>query len=123
MTGVLARLGNVLYWLCTGVAVLFVLGGVFLALDGPSLWRDKQPFFAAFPEISGEEPDVVDKLLRGYGATPESPKNLPDLREELLTMNSSADDENRLALAAILAVLAIVVWLMGRAARYILAGR
>ncbi len=34
MTGVLARLGNVLYWLCTGVAVLSVLGGVGGAIFG-----------------------------------------------------------------------------------------
>ncbi len=34
MTGMLARLGNVFYWLCTGVAVLFVLGGVYNAIFG-----------------------------------------------------------------------------------------
>ncbi len=39
----LARLGNVLYWLCTGVAVLFVLGGVHRAIFGGSnneWWQD-----------------------------------------------------------------------------------
>ncbi len=30
--GMLARLGNVLYWLCTGVAAVFVIGGLSLAL-------------------------------------------------------------------------------------------
>ena len=43
MTGVLARLGNVLYWLCTGVAVLFVLGGVVSAIFGGTKnewWQD-----------------------------------------------------------------------------------
>ncbi len=43
MTGMLARLGNVFYWLCTGVAVLFVLGGVLRAIFGGTnneWWQD-----------------------------------------------------------------------------------
>ncbi len=43
MTGVLARLGNVIYWLFTGFAVLGVLGGVFNAIFGVTnneWWQD-----------------------------------------------------------------------------------
>lgn len=43
MTELLARLGNVIYWLFTGVAVLGVLGGVFSAIFGGTnneWWQD-----------------------------------------------------------------------------------
>jgi len=67
-SGALSRLGNVLYWLCTGVAALFALVSVYSALFG----------------------QVENGGWWLLGA---------------------------------LAVLAIVVWLIGRAARYILAGK
>ncbi len=88
MTGMLARLGNVLYWLCTGVAVLSVLGGVFLALDGPSLWSDKQQLSGGILEL-GEPVPQRDKTGDGV----------------------------------FLAGVGVVVWLVGRTARYILAGK
>lgn len=43
MIELLARLGNVFYWLCTGVAVLIVIGGVGRAIFGGSnneWWQD-----------------------------------------------------------------------------------
>jgi hypothetical protein len=72
--GMLARLGNVIYWLCTGVAAAFVVGGLSLALTS----------------------------LGNVGA---------------------GIDKEKLAITAICAVLAIVFWFLGRAARSILAGR
>jgi hypothetical protein len=69
----LVRLGNVLYWLCTGVAAVFVLGGAVLALT--SLHS-------------------ADRLA-----------------------------EEELTVAAVFAAVAITVWLIGRAARYFMAGK
>ncbi len=67
MTGVLERLGNVLYWLGTGVAMLF---GIV----------------------------AIASLVFGEG-------------------------DGRLWIVGALAVLAIVVWFIGLAARYIMAGK
>ncbi len=51
--GILVRLGNVFYWLGTGVAVLFILRGILLALESPWLslgpprtWGDRLEDFA-----------------------------------------------------------------------------
>jgi len=65
-SGALSRLGNVLYWLCTGVAMVFGIVAILLVFGR----GDEKMLFVGF-----------------------------------------------------FAVLAIVVWLIGRAARYILAGK
>ncbi len=41
MTELLARLGNVIYWLFTGVAALFVLGGAYIAVFGLGQVKDE----------------------------------------------------------------------------------
>ncbi len=71
----LVRVGNGIYWLCTGVAALLVLGSISFALM--SLEAEAAAWVA----------------------------------------------EERLTTAEVFAVLAIVVWLIGRAARYFMAGR
>jgi len=76
----LARLGNVIYWGCAGVAALSVVGGIVFGFEIPSLWRG--------------EPSPGNEIFK-----------------------------DRLLLAAALVVSAIGIWLIGRAARYVLAGR
>ncbi len=96
--GMLARLGNVVYWLYTGLAVLF--GITAIAAVGFNLWDLWQHGNPEVPkEVLGAESGLrLEEVIR--------PPNYEGF-----------------AIAGILVVSAIVVWLMGRAARYILAGK
>ncbi len=89
--GILVRLGNVFYWLGTGVAVLF--GIVAIAAVGFNLWGLWQHGIPEVPKIPAVLTVVPPLSYDGF------------------------------IIAGIFVVLAIVVWLMGRVARYVLTGR
>jgi len=91
VTELLARLGNVLYWLCTGVAALFVLVGILSALPHET--------------VAG-----VDEESLRYAIV-------------VLLIGRAGVTEENLGYAAVTVGAAIVVWLIGRVVRYILAGK
>ncbi len=119
MTGVLVRLGNVLYWLCTGVAAMFGIGAIVSGgFNLLHLWQHEK----GVEEIVASNEKVLNKPheIEGPGAEQTvEPSRIEDIAIQAIPSPSYEG----LAIAGMLVVSALVVWLMGRAARYILAGK
>ena len=133
MTELLARLGNVFYWLCTGVAGLLGLVCIYVLV-----WAPRPVNLAeSIPGFTDEEMSIPGFTAEESAVLREAQRRgiLSDKRKrELIRRSEEAEGKDaqfvqpfispQMAVrAGGFAVLAIVVWLIGRATRYIMAGK
>jgi hypothetical protein len=128
----LVRLSNVVYWLCTTIAVIsLALGCLIFVLDSPKSEAEFWQLGANVLKEMSRDYGLINKGVpsdsiehRGHKATME------EMNDKLKAFNarpkpSWLDDRPDEAWSALIRVILIAAgaWLIGRATRYVLAGR
>ena len=117
----LERLGNVLHWAGSGLSVIAIVGAVAL-----SAWWQEQPtsldldIADMVSEIevmrhNGAPQDVLNQYVTARGYSTADVTNY-FARHERLAMQ-------RYIMSGLLLFTAVAIWLVGRAAKYVLSGR
>lgn len=142
--GVLGRLGMVVYWACIAVAVLLVLGGVgtgsfMIYEDRETLFTAAEPVEDTGDELTDEEIGLIasgDDLSEQRAEQVLDEEELARQRRQEAKMEEVRERRRYLlrqeklkklkpigAIVGVILALALVSWLFGRAAKYVLAGR